>query len=219
VGTITAITASQRQPGRFHIEVDGKDVATVALETIERLNLALGRPVADIADALDRDAAMLRTYDRALNMLASRARSSNELRRQLIRKGEAAEHVDAAIVRLQGAGFLDDAGFARQFARSRIAGPGFAKRRLEQELFRRGVAREVADQAIAQVIADDSVDASGTLERLALKKMRALATLHPATRSRRLYAFLARRGYDADEIREIVARLTRIAAEDPPRQG
>ena len=35
------------------------------------------------------------TYDRALNMLAFRARSTAELRRQLIRKGEPAAEVDA----------------------------------------------------------------------------------------------------------------------------
>jgi regulatory protein len=219
MATITAITASPRQAGRYHIEVDGKNFATVALDTIERLHLAVGRSVAELADAIERDDAALKTYDRALTMLAARARSSSDLRRQLLRKGGAAEHVDAAIVRLEGAGFLDDAAFARQFARSKIAGPGFAKRRLEQELYRRGVAREVASDAIAEVLEDDSVDAASALDRLARKKLHSLSRLDAPTRSRRLYAFLARRGYDADEIREVVGRLGAVADANPPAEG
>jgi regulatory protein len=219
MATITAITASPRHAGRYHIEVDGKNFATVALDTIERLHLAVGRSVAELADAIERDDAALKTYDRALTMLAARARSSSDLRRQLLRKGGAAEHVDAAIVRLEGAGFLDDAAFARQFARSKIAGPGFAKRRLEQELYRRGVAREVASDAIAEVLEDDSVDAASALDRLARKKLHSLSRLDAPTRSRRLYAFLARRGYDADEIREVVGRLGAVADANPPAEG
>jgi regulatory protein len=211
--SITAITASPRQPGRFVIEVDGRELATVAIDTIDRLHLAVGRPIAPVAEALERDAAALKTYDRALNMLAARARSSSDLRRQLTRKGEPPEQVNAAIARLQQAGFLDDAGFARQFARSKIAGPGFAKRRLEQELYRRGVARDVASEAIAEVLDDDSVDAAGTIERLARKKMRSLAKLDPAGRSRRLYAFLARRGYDSEEIKRAIKSVEAADAE------
>jgi regulatory protein len=160
--------------------------------------------VADVAEAIERDAAALRTYDRALDILASRAHSSSELRRRLLRKGGLAEHVDAAIARLQSAGYLDDAGFARQFARAKIAGAGFAKRRLEQELYRRGVARDVARDAIAEVLADDTVDATGTIGRLAQKKMR--------SRARRLYAFLTRRGYGTEEIRHAI-----MAAEQAQR--
>jgi regulatory protein len=204
MGSITAITASPRQAGRFVIEVDGRELATVGIDTIDRLKLAVGRSVTAVAEALERDAAALKTYDRALNMLAARARAASDLRRQLIRKGEPAEHVDAAIDRLRGAGFLDDAEFARQFTRSKIAGPGFAKRRLEQELYRRGVARDVATEAIDEVLEDDTLDTGGTIERLARKKMRSLAKLDAAGRSRRLYAFLARRGYESEDIKRAI---------------
>jgi regulatory protein len=217
--TITAITASPRRAGRFVVEVDGRAFVTVDIDIIERFHLAVGGSILGVSGALQREAAGLETYDRALRMLASRSRSSHELRRQLIRKGEPAQHVDAAIVRLHSTGLLDDLAFARQFVQYRISGPGFAKRRLEQELLRRGVAREVVAEAIADVTSDDAVNASGALERVARKKMLTLAKLDPTTRSRRLFAFLARRGYDVDEIREIVGRLGRFADEDTlPRE-
>ena len=212
--TITAITASARYPGRWIVEVDGKEVALVALETIDRLRLAIGRPVDTVAEELEREAAAVKTYDRALNMLAARARSSRELERLLLRKGEAPANVEQAITRLTGAGFLDDAAYARQFARSKAAGAGLTKRRVEQELRKRGVDREVAGQAIDDVFLSEELSEEALVDRAAQKKLRSLGSVDPATRVRRLYAYLARRGYSPDQVRAAVARVQRAAAAD-----
>jgi regulatory protein len=45
------------------------------------------------------------------------------------------------------------------------------------------------------------------VERAARRKLRSLAKLDPATRRRRLYAFLARRGYDGEDIRRTMAAV------------
>ena len=94
------------------------------------------------------------TYDRALDMLEARARAVDELRRLLIKKGEPQPDVDAAIERLRAAGILDDANFARQLARSKALGAGLSRRRIQLELTRRGVARDVSEQAIEDVFAE-----------------------------------------------------------------
>jgi regulatory protein len=140
------------------------------------------------------------TYERALDMLEARARGVAELRRLLIKKGEPEADVDDAIGRLCAAGVLDDANFARQLTRSKALGAGLARRRIQQELSKRGVAREISDDAIEQVFDEEGVDEEASIERVARKKMRMLTRVDSQTRKRRLYAFLARRGYDADDI-------------------
>ena len=208
MSTITGIVPSARKPGRFDLLVEGRHEATVSLETVERLSLAAGCVYDEPRRAaLQREAAVLATYDRALNMLALRARSSRELRRQLVRKGEPAEYVDLAIDRLLAAGFLDDASFARQFARSRAVGAGMSRRRIQQELARRGVAREVGDGAIEDVFAEEALDERAVVEQAARKKLRSLTNVDSQTRDRRLYAFLARRGYDLDDIRRAIGAV------------
>jgi regulatory protein len=207
MSVITGIVASPRKSGRFDLLVDGRHEATLSLETVERLRLAVGRPYSGLREQVQREAAVLATYDRALNMLALRARSSRELSRQLIRKGEPPEHVDVVIDRLHRAGFLDDAAFARQFARSRAVGGGMSRRRIQQELGRKGVARDVGDGAIADVFEEEQVDEAATVEQVARKKLRSLKNLDVQTRKRRLYAFLARRGYDLDDIRRTMRAL------------
>ncbi len=144
------------------------------------------------------------TYDRALDLLEARARSVAELRRALIRKGEPVAAIDAAIERLLAAGLLDDASFARQFARSKALGAGHSRRRIQQELAKRGVSRDVSDPAIAGVFEDEAVDEEASIERVARKKLRTLGNVDAATQRRRLFAFLARRGYDSDDIQRVM---------------
>ena len=205
---ITGIVESPRKDGRFVLQVAGKSFATVSLDILERLRLAVGGELSpELAARIGEEAAALGAYDRALNMLAFQARSARDLRRRLVQKGEDPARVDTAIERLVANGLLDDASFARQFARSRVAGQGASKRRLQQDLFKRGVGREVADEAIAEVLTDEGVDEGEVVERVARKKARSLAKLDAPTRRRRLYAFLARRGYEADAIRRAMAAV------------
>src|SRR4051812_11789060 len=104
MSVISAITPAPRHPGRFAVLVDGKSFATLSIDAIERLHLAVGRSVAGLEERIAAEAQELKVYDRALNMLAFRARSSSELARALVRKGEEKPVVDRAITRLQAAG-------------------------------------------------------------------------------------------------------------------
>ncbi|HET7550572.1 MAG TPA: regulatory protein RecX [Gemmatimonadaceae bacterium] len=205
---ITAVTPSPRREGRFDILVDGKSVGTLSLEAIERLRLHVGTEYSErLAESVAVDGARLRTFDRALDMLAFRGRATRELRNALLRKGEEAGNVDHALERLAEMGLLDDAAYARQYAHAKIVGPGFSRRRLQAELAKRGVARDVADEAIADALAEDDVDSDAILERVAARKLRSLEKEDAPTRRRRLYEFLARRGYDSDDIRRVMDRM------------
>jgi regulatory protein len=147
------------------------------------------------------------TYDRALDMLEVRARGETELRRLLLKKGEPETDVDAVIERLRASGLLDDADFARQFTRSKAMGAGHSRRRIRQELSKRGIAPDTSAEAIETVFDEEGVDEGAAIERVARKKLRMLAEVDTATRRRRLYAFLARRGYDHDDIQRTVRVL------------
>jgi regulatory protein len=190
-----------RHHGRFHILVDDVTSATLSLDAIERLGLRVGRDITGLADAIAIEVIQLAVYDRALNMLAFRARSSAELARALVRKGADRMVVDRAIARLQEQGLLDDSAFAQSFTRAKVLGASQSRRRVQQELARKGVSREVGDAAIAIVFDEEGIDQREVVEAAARKKLRTLSKYEPLVRRRRLYAFLARRGYDNDDIR------------------
>jgi regulatory protein len=140
-------------------------------------------------------------------MLEARARGVVELRRLLLKKGEPEADVDAAIERLKTSGLLDDTNFARQLTRSKAVGAGLSRRRIGQELAKRGVSREISANAIEAVFEEEGIDEAESIDRVARKKLRMLTKVDDATRRRRLYAFLARRGYDNDDITRVLQTL------------
>jgi regulatory protein len=147
-------------------------------------------------------------YNYALNLLAARPYSTQSLRRKLVQKEYSADEATSAIDRLTENGLLNDERYAEQYARSKILSTGASKRRLEQELYRKGIKGEAATSAIAHVIEEEEIDPAAMIERVARKKLAQLGDLEPLVIRRRLFAFLARRGYELEDIKSVVARLS-----------
>ncbi|MDF1505011.1 regulatory protein RecX [Roseisolibacter sp. H3M3-2] len=214
-GVVTAIVAAPRRPGRFELAVDGRSACVVSVDVVERLGLRVGLTLAGAAgQSLAEEARALATYDRAVGLLAVQGRSARELARKLKQRGERERDVAAAIAKLTAAGLVDDAQYARQLARSRVGGRGDSRRRVSQVLAQKGVTRDVADAAVAEVFAEESVDEEALAEASAWKKARALAGEDAPTQRRRLYGYLARRGHDGEIIRRVLARVLGAGADD-----
>jgi regulatory protein len=147
-------------------------------------------------------------YNYALNLLSARPYATRALHRKLIQKQYSAADADDAIRRLLDNGLLDDAKYAEQYARSKMLSTGASKRRLTQDLYRKGIKGDVATSAIANVIEEDEIDPAAVIERVARKKLAQLGNIEPVVLRRRLFAFLARRGYAVDEIKRVVSLLT-----------
>ena len=207
-GTITGIVASPRAPGRFTVMIEGRSGPTLSLEAIERLQLVVGGSTLGREALVAAEEEGLRVYDRAVMMLAARGRATRDLERQLVRKGETPELARKAVERLGAQGFLDDASYARAFVRSKSGGGALGRRRIEQELGRQGIDRGVAGEAIEEVFDEEEVDESAAAEALARKRGRSLRDEDPAVRRRRLYGFLARRGYSPDVIARAIKSAT-----------
>jgi regulatory protein len=140
-------------------------------------------------------------------MLERRAYGTDELRRRLERRGIATDEIERVIERLTAAGVLDDAAYARQVARAKLAGARHAPRRVRQELVRRGVPRDLIESALDDVVSEEGVDTGAQLLELARRRATTLQKLHPTAQRRRLYAYLARRGYGGEEIGRVVAEV------------
>lgn len=148
-------------------------------------------------------------YNRAIECLARAPRSTKDLTRWLLEREYTPDDVAAAIEKLTARGLLNDAQFAVLFARSRMLHRGMSRLRIQLELAKRGIARGLVDAAIAEVMTDESFDERAMVESAATKKFRSLAKLDREVQRRRLYGFLARKGYPGTLVRETVERLTR----------
>jgi len=144
-------------------------------------------------------------YQRALKRLARRDHSVAELRRALVERGHEPEEIEAAIERLRRERYLDDAGFAERFARSRLAHQGHGRALIRQGLKRRGVSGSEAEAGLAGALRE--VNERAVLDGLARRYWRQHARVDPARRLPRLWAFLLRRGFAPGLVRDRLAAL------------
>lgn len=155
-----------------------------------------GTPVLSVSDGPSAG----ETYQRSLTLLARRDHSVAELRRKLLAKGFPVAMVDESLELLVRQGYLDDRRFAQRWAESALASGRFVGPRLLLELQRRGVAREIAQEAVAAAGAEH-----GERQLLAALTAKRFAAFDPQSASlqerRRVYAFLLRRGFSPDAIR------------------
>jgi len=86
-------------------------------------------------------------YAAALRALGRRDHFRAELAEKLRRKGFEPDLIEAALDRCAGNNLLDDGRLAGRFAEVRSEANGWGPRRIEAELRRRGVARDVAEKA------------------------------------------------------------------------
>jgi regulatory protein len=146
-------------------------------------------------------------YEAALGLLDVRARTTRELSQRLGRRGYSTDDIARVIERLTAAGLLDDAAYGRQFTRGKLARGTAAPARIQFDLVRRGLDRGAAASAVQNILAEEAIDIPTVLEDLARRRARTMGKLDATTRRRRLFAYLARRGFDGEAIAVALDRL------------
>lgn len=142
--------------------------------------------------------------DKALELLSFRARSESELERRLRRAGHPSSAVSAALERCRELGYLNDRDFALAHVRDRLRLRPKGRRALRSELYRKGIDRELAEEAIDAGFAEFGIDERDVARRLARERARALRRLDEGVARRRLTGYLARRGFPPPVVREAV---------------
>src|SRR4030095_1800636 len=100
MNTITQITEHPRKPGRYVIDVDGKQFAVITADALAAAKAQIGVAVdAKLAAHLTEASELTAAYDRALNLLTFRARSSREMQRRLVQKGVTSERAERVIAK------------------------------------------------------------------------------------------------------------------------
>jgi regulatory protein len=90
-----------------------------------------------------------RTLKAALNALNARERTEHELRAFLERRKAEQAVIDDVMAAVRAEGLVDDAGYARRFAEDRRLLDRWGSERIARDLERRGIERELVEQALA----------------------------------------------------------------------
>ena len=158
-----------------------------------------GRPRDHEADPPADPVSAARTV--CLNLLTTRARTRAELAGELERRGFDDEVAATVLDRLVEVRLLDDAAFAEQWVDSRHRHRGLGRQALSQELRRKGVESETADEAVAGL---DAATERAKARELVRRRLPSLDRVDPPVAARRLVGMLARKGYGAGLAYDVV---------------
>ena len=128
----------------------------------------------------------------ALRSLATGPRTRHQLEETLARKGIEPEVAAQVLDRLEEVELVDDAAYADGYVRSRHDAKGVTRRAMAQELRRKGVDDQTAQEALATI--DDQAEEERA-RALVDSKLRATRGMPVDKRTRRLVGMLARKGY------------------------
>jgi len=203
---VGAIVPDARRPGSVRIRVEGRTLFTLAADAAAAEGITPGHVVDEaqferLSAAADQEAA-LRT---AFRLLERRPFAARDLARRLVQKGHPAGAASTAVEKASEMGLVNDRVFTRHYIETRAA-RGRGPLRLRRDLTALGVERGVVDRALVEVLGPDDGQYPDA-ETLARKRLSQLKGLPVPAQRRRLVAFLARRGYGGDAVRQMVGRL------------
>lgn len=195
---IERLEPSRHVKGRFLVHLEGGGLLKVTEREILSFSLYTGMELdGEAIQALTEAGRESSARSRAAAMIGARPLSRKELVRRLEEKGEAPEHAQAAADWLEALGALDDAAYGRSVARH-YAAKGYGPRKIQDELYRRGVPRALWEQAMEEAEGPEE-----GIDRFLRQKLR--GSQDPKDLKRAADG-LARRGYRWEDIRDGLRR-------------
>jgi regulatory protein len=199
-GTVTALSLQQKNKERVSVFLDGE--YSFSLDLAAAASLRKGQHLTDDEiTELGRADEEKRAYLSAIRMLGVRPRSTREVEQALGRKAFAPEAIQSAVRRLQSESLLDDAAFARYWAENRSEYRPRSAGAMRYELRQKGV--NPADIAAALV----DVDEEAAAWEAAVRKSSTWQRMGVEEAERKVYAYLARRGFSWETSRAVWSRL------------
>jgi regulatory protein len=194
--------AEPRRKGLVALFIDGEKAVDLDAEIYLKSGL---RPGDDLTDErlheLIAASDARRAEQKAMYLLGYRAHSEKELARKLSRT-VSREAAGKAAERMTELGLVNDGEYARSLAREMFTRRHFAAVRVRAELMRRGISRELAEQAVAEAEPDPREAVRELIEKKYARN------LGDEKGRRRTAAALQRMGYRWDDIRSALNEFT-----------
>ncbi len=150
--------------------------------------------------------------DDAVRLLARRARSSGELRRELLSLGHDQVEVDEVILECESRLYLDDLGLARVLTETLRERKRASRSQIRTKLRERLLPDGAIEEATGEL---DDEEENDLLREAATERARKMTGLDRQTAERRLLGFLARRGWSGER----AVRVAREALDRDAKRG
>lgn len=194
------ITLKKGKADKIHISADGEYRLTVDESYLCALGIKHNDEIGeDEFLLLEEKISIRRAYNYCVSLLSRRDHSVRELETKLLRKGFD-ENAFAAVETLQQQGYVNDENFAFHYASELKNLKGYGKRRIEQELMRKGISRDIIHNTLEEFEFDDE----RIIEIITRKYKRCF---EDEKQKQRAIAGLLRLGYSYSEIKDAFCKI------------
>ena len=203
---ITQISVQKKNPHRRSVFLDGEFAFGLNEEIVVKYKLQVGSELedADLLQILQKEEA-LKAKESALNYLSVRAHSRKEIVDKLTQKGYDRNIVAQVADDLEAVGLVNDLEFSRAWVKERLRIRPRGRRMLGQELWQKGIAKEVAEKAIQEAF--EKVDERQLAAELLKRRLGRYQGLEKEKAKRRMADFLLRRGFDWETVKEALTAV------------
>ena len=148
---------------------------------------------------------------KAMELLLYRNRTEAELRKKLLEREYSEEETEAAIQYVKSYGYLNDRAYAEQYVLSRSAGKGRAA--LKRDLRAKGLEEGQIEEALAGLPEDDTETILDLIRKRAGEPHKMEDKEY-----RRLFGFLARRGFSGSSIHRALKQYSEQDSEQEAKE-
>jgi SOS response regulatory protein OraA/RecX len=181
-----------RFKGKMRITVDGRPDLNIPVSVFRKQPVSQG-DILDLDVYIQNIAPLLYRHalDHAVKYLSVRARSRKEVETKLSMYGYPDETVNMVLYKLEKTGILNDSQFAQQWTQARSE-KGLGIKNIERDLRQKGISRETAEMALADV---DEAQQLEKAKQLVEKWLPRYQKEESRDAARKLIQALIRRGY------------------------
>lgn len=196
---ITALKLQKRNKNRVNVFLDGE--YAFGLTKIVAAWLQVGQELTEdkINQLQEQDQKEI-ALQRAINFVNYKPRSENEVRKNLKKKKIEEDVIEEVIERLVSGGLVNDHDFAQLWVENRSEFRPRGRQALRMELRQKGIKDEVIESAIADL------DEDKLAYQAAKKQARKYQQLEWQDYRKKMYGFLARRGFNYGIISTIISK-------------
>jgi regulatory protein len=206
---VTKIEVQKRNRKRRSVFIDGEFAFGLDEEVLYKSGLKKGESLTQQRiKEITNEEKQKEAKDVALRFLSFRRRTEKQVREKLKKKEFDEKTIEATIDKLKEFDLINDLEFATSWVKDRLALKPRGRKLLRQELWKKGIGKDIIDQVTEELCRDEDKAALELVERIE-KRYR---NLEPKVARRRMFNLLLRRGFSYEVSKNSLELLTRSPA-------
>ncbi len=187
---------------KFKVYLDGSFAFVLYKGELSRFGIKAGAEISEeTAERIRRDVVFKRAKLRAMHLLEDMDRTEAGLREKLRQGLYPEDAAEEAVRYVKSFGYLDDSRYAENFVRSRQGSK--SRREIQALLLRKGISADKIEAAFEACYSENDGGEEEAVRRL-LKKKRFSPEDVDEAQMQKIYAYLARKGFRYDTIRQVI---------------